>query len=108
MKDEKRKFLTRIKSKEKVSVAREKYVSPEINKNPVFYQPTDLYKGYLDHHEDRQKFRKDKENFLRLKIKDGHNFLKQIIKEIEELKRMLEITIKERDQSYGHQKLLKV
>ena len=32
LKDEKRKLLTRIKSKEKVSAAREKFVSPEIRK----------------------------------------------------------------------------
>ena len=37
LKDEKRNILTRIKSKEKVSAAREKYFSPEISKNPTFY-----------------------------------------------------------------------
>ena len=37
LKDEKRKLLTRIKSKEKVSTTREKFVSPKITKNPAFY-----------------------------------------------------------------------
>ena len=36
---------------------------------------------------------------LRIKIEDTKNYLKQLVNEIEELKRMLEITIKERDQS---------
>ena len=53
-----------------LETTREKSVSLEINKNPTFYQHADLYKGYPDHHEDRQKFRKDKENLLRLQIKD--------------------------------------
>ena len=97
LKDEKRKLLTRIKSKEKVSAAREKYISPQISQNPAFYQPADSYKGYHDNHEDGQKFRKDKENKIRLQIKDKHNLLKQLVKEIEELKIMLEITIRERD-----------
>ena len=80
LKDEKRKLLIRIKSKEKVSAAREKSVSPQINQNPTFYQPADLYKGYPDHHEDRQKFRKDKANLLKLQIKDKQNSLKQLVK----------------------------
>ena len=44
-------------------------------------------------------FRKDKENMLRLHIKDKQNSLKKLVKEIQELKRMLEIIIRERDQS---------
>ena len=99
MKDERIKLLTRRKSNEKVLEEKEKSVSLEISKNPTFYQPADLYKGYLDHHEDRQKFRKDKENLLRRQIKDKHNYLNRMVKEIEELKRMLEITIRERDES---------
>ena len=98
LKDEKRNLLTRRKAKEK-----EKYVSPEISKNLAFYQPDDLYKGYHDHHEDRQKFRKDKENMLRLQIKDKQYSLKKLVKEIEELKRMLEITTRERDQSFDEE-----
>ena len=35
----------------------------------------------------------------RLQIKDNHNSLKKVVKEIEELKRMLEITTREMDQS---------
>ena len=70
LKDERRKLLTRRKSKEKVSEEKEKSLSLGIIKNPSFYQCADLYKGYLDHHEDRKKFRKDKENLLRLQIKD--------------------------------------
>ena len=97
LKDQKANLLTRRKEKEKVSEEKEKFVFLEISKNPVFYQPTDLYKGYLDHHEDRQKFKKDKENLLRIQIKDKQNSLKQLVKEIEELKRMLEITIRESD-----------
>ena len=97
LKDETIKLLTRRKAKEKVSEEKEKSVSPEISKSPALYQPADLYKGYPDHHEDRQKFRKDKENLLRLQIKDKHNSLKKLVKEIEELKRMLEITTRERD-----------
>ena len=68
-------------------------------KTPAIYQPVDLYKGYPDHHEDRQKFTKDKENMLRIQIKYKHTSLKKLVKEIEELKRMLEITLRERDQS---------
>ena len=67
--------------------------------NPAFYQPANLYKGYPDHHEDRQKFRKDKENLIRLQIKDKQYSLKKLVKEIEELKIMLEITRRERDHS---------
>ena len=70
LQDERRKLLTRIKAKEKFSEEKEKSVSPKISKNPAFYQPVDLYKGYPDHHKDRQKFRKDKENLIRLQIKD--------------------------------------
>ena len=99
LKDERRNILTRIKAKEKVSEEKEKSVSPEISKNPTFCQPANLYKGYPDHHEDRQKFRKDKENLIRLHIKDKQYSLKKLVKEIEELKRMLEITTRERDQS---------
>ena len=98
-KDEKRKLLTRRKAKEKVSEEKEQSVSLEISKNPAFYQPADLCKGYPGHHEDRQKFKKDKENMLRLQIKDKQNSLKKMVKEIEEMKRMLEITTRERDQS---------
>ena len=58
LKYERRKILTRRKEKEKVSEEKERSISPEISKNPTFYQPADLYKGYPDHHEDRQKFRK--------------------------------------------------
>ena len=66
LKDERRKLLTRRKSKEKVSEEKERSISQEISKNIEFYHPVDLYKGYPDHHEDRQKFKKDKENMLRL------------------------------------------
>lgn len=80
LKDEKRKILTRIKEKEKVSEENEKSASPEMSNNPTFYQPIDIYKGYPDHHEKRQKFRKDKENMLRLQIKDKKNSLKKLVK----------------------------
>ena len=70
-----------------------------MNKNPTFYHHAYLHKGYPDHHEDRQNFKKDKENLVRLQIKDKHNSLEKLVKEIEELKRMLEITTRERDQS---------
>ena len=36
LKEEKRNILARMKAKEKVSGEREKYVSPEISKNPTF------------------------------------------------------------------------
>ena len=120
LKDERRNLLTRRKAKEKVSEEKEQSVSPEISKNPAFYQPANLYKGYLDHPEDRQKFSKDKENLIRLQIKDKQYSLKKLVKEIEELKRMLEIKIRERDsplmkkcvepmsKHYSHQNLMKV
>ena len=44
-----------------------------------------------------QKFRKDKESFLRLQIKEKQTSVKRMVKEIKELKRMLEITIRERN-----------
>ena len=42
LKDERRNILTRRKEKEKVSEEKEQSVSPEISKNPAFYQPVDL------------------------------------------------------------------
>ena len=63
LKEEKKNLLAKIKEKEKVSKTySRKYVFLEINKNQTFYQPTELYKGYPNHHEDRQKLRKDNES----------------------------------------------
>lgn len=87
LKEEKKKLLSLLKGKEKQS--EEGKLSP--SHHPTFYNPAE--------HEDRQKFRKDKENLLCLQIKEKQNFLKKLVREIEDLKRVLEVTVREKDQS---------
>ena len=44
--------------------------------SPISYNPIELYKGYPEGHEDRQSFRTDKEQALRLQIKEKQKLIK--------------------------------
>ena len=44
--------------------------------SPVLYNPADLYKGYPDGHEDRQSYITDKEQMLRLQIREKQKRIK--------------------------------
>ena len=65
----------------------------------ITYNPTDLYKGYPDGHENRQFYRIDKEHMLRLQVREKQQQLKHLVVEIEELKSMIKVIQLERDQS---------
>ena len=91
LKDEKKQLLKQLeqnKGKGKVSIV-----------TPAIYNPVDLYKGYPDGHENRQSYRMDKEQMLRLQVREKQQQLKSLAAEIEELKSMIKVIQIERDQS---------
>ena len=66
---------------------------------PALYNPIELYKSYQDGHESRQCYRVDKEQMLRLQVREKQQQLKSLVTEIEELKSMIKIIQIERDRS---------
>ena len=66
---------------------------------PALYNPIELYKSYPNGHESRQCYRVDKEQMLRLQVREKQQQLKSLVTEIEELKSMIKIMQIERDQS---------
>ena len=91
MKEEKKRLLKQLehdKGKGKVTTV-----------TPAIYNPVDLYKGYPDSHENWKSYRIDKEQMLRLQVRDKQQQLKQLVAEIEELKSMIKIIQIERHQS---------
>jgi len=64
-----------------------------------YYTPTELFREHPDSHRDRQSFRRDKESLLWLQIREKQQALRTLAAEISELKQLLEISIRERDQS---------
>ena len=66
---------------------------------PALYNPIEIYKSYPDGHESRQCYRVDKEQMLRLQVREKQQQLKSLVAEIEELKSMIKMIQIERDQS---------
>ena len=62
LKEEKKQLLKQLehdKGKGKITTA-----------TPTIYNPVDLYKGYPDGHDSRQNYRMDKEQMLRLQVRE--------------------------------------
>ena len=81
LKEEKKKLLSLL---ERTSKGKGKADPP--SDVPVHYNPADIYRNYPDEHESRQSYRRDKENMLRIQIKEKQQQLKKIVSEIESLK----------------------
>ena len=64
---------------------------------PALYNPIELYKSYPDGHESRQCYRVDKEQMLRLQVREKQQQLKSLVAKIEELKSMIKFIQIERD-----------
>ena len=65
-----------------------------------YYTPAELYKTHPESHKDRQQFRRDKEALLHMQLKEKQQVMKKLAVEITKIKRLIEISIKERAHSY--------
>ena len=73
---------------------------------PGYYTLAELYKTHLECHKDKQRFRRDKEALLHMQLKEKQQTMKKLAAEITEIKRLIEISIKERDQ-YSDEEIFK-
>ena len=97
LREKKSKIHKRLKGKQPLNP-----LSPHTEKvvtSPGFYTPAELYTVHPDNHKDKHSFRRDKETLLILQIKEKQNALRNIAAEIGEIKRLLDISIREKDQS---------
>ena len=92
LKEDKRRLLRELEQDQ----GNKKIVS---SPSSISYNPIELYIGYPEAHEDRKSFRTNKEQAIRLQIKEKQNLVRQLCDEIDSLKCAIKIIQTEKEQS---------